>query len=232
MFFPLNWQHTDTHTHTHTHTIPVRGGVLHESQKLTTRPLRSLAVKALRGMPPTLFNSAASRPRCKSASRHVAGPPVLFTNRSITRCLGHVGDRQIFNFTVSGAPGSTYPGRRHAAEALNGEAAKRPSLSADPRRRAQQNLSLERSERGPPSGPGPRVCPKTTKSPAMCVSALKKGLKRPPCKSVCECVCVCVVSHVFLGPKRKMLKSVCVCVCVLVINTSFCVRKLGYTPKR
>ena len=121
MFFPLSWQHTDTHT------IPVRGGVLHESQKLTTRPLRSLAVKALRGMPPTLFNSAASRPRCKSASPHVAGPPVLFTNRSITRCLGHVGDRQIFNFTVSGAPGSTYPGRRHAAEALNGEAAKRPS---------------------------------------------------------------------------------------------------------
>ena len=45
---------------------------------------------------------------------------------------------------------------------------------------------------------------------AMCVSALKKGLKRPPCQSVCECVCV--VSHVFLGPKRKMLKSVCECV--------------------
>ena len=114
------------HRHTRTQFRFV-GGVLHESQKLTTRPLRSLAVKALRGMPPTLFNSAASRPRCKSASRHVAGPPVLFTNRSITRCLGHVGDRQIFNFTVSGAPGSTYPGRRHAAEALNGEAAKRPS---------------------------------------------------------------------------------------------------------
>ena len=27
-------------------------------------------------------------------------------------------------------------------------------------------------------------------APAMCVSALKKGLKRPPCKSVCECVCL------------------------------------------
>ena len=33
----------------------------------------------------------------------------------------------IFDFAVSGAPGSTYQGRRHAAEALNGEAAKRPS---------------------------------------------------------------------------------------------------------
>ena len=33
----------------------------------------------------------------------------------------------IFDSTVSGAPGSTYQGRRHAAEALNGEAAKRPS---------------------------------------------------------------------------------------------------------
>ena len=50
---------------------------------------------------------------------------------SITRCLGYAGDRQIFNFTVSGAPGSTYPGRRHAAEALNGEAAKRPSKGSD-----------------------------------------------------------------------------------------------------
>ena len=117
--------------HRHTHNSG-SWGVLHESHKLTTRPLRSLAVKALRGMPPTLFNSAASRPRCKSASRHVAGPPVLFTNRSITWCLGHVGDRQIFNFTVSGAPGSTYPGRRHAAEALNGEAAKRPSFISGP----------------------------------------------------------------------------------------------------
>ena len=77
---------------------------------LITRPLCGLAVKAIRGMPPTLFNR-----------------PVLFTNRSITRCLEHAGDRQIFDFTVSGAPGSTYPGRRHAAEALNGEAAKRPS---------------------------------------------------------------------------------------------------------
>ena len=77
---------------------------------LVTRPLRGLAVKALRGMPPTLFNR-----------------PVLFTNRSITRCLEHAGDRQIFDFTVSGAPGSTYQGRRHAAEALYGEAAKRPS---------------------------------------------------------------------------------------------------------
>ena len=77
---------------------------------LVTRPLRGLAVKALRGMPPTLFNRS-----------------VLVTNRSITRCLEHAGDRQIFDFTVSGAPGSTYPGRRHAAEALNGEAAKRPS---------------------------------------------------------------------------------------------------------
>ena len=77
---------------------------------LVTRPLRGLAVKALRGMPPTLFNR-----------------PVQFTNRSITRCLEHAGDRQIFDFTVSGAPGSTYQGRRHAAEALYGEAAKRPS---------------------------------------------------------------------------------------------------------
>ena len=77
---------------------------------LVTRPLRGLAVKALRGMPPTLFNRS-----------------VLFTNRSITRCLEHAGDRQIFDFTMSGAPGSTYQGRRHAAEALNGEAAKRPS---------------------------------------------------------------------------------------------------------
>ena len=33
----------------------------------------------------------------------------------------------IFDFTVSGPPGSTYQGRRHAAIALNGEAAKRPS---------------------------------------------------------------------------------------------------------
>ena len=142
------------HRHTHTHTIPVRGGVLHESQKLTTRPLRSLAVKALRGMPPTLFNSAASRPRCKSASRHVAGPPVLFTNRSITRCLGHVGDRQIFNFTVSGAPGSTYPGRRHAAEVYP------PTLVGV----LATNLSLERSERSGPSGKSPRVCPKILRS--------------------------------------------------------------------
>ena len=61
-------------------------------------------------MPPTLFYRT-----------------VLFTKRSITRCLEHAGDRQIFNFTVSGTPGSTYQGRRHAAEALNGEAAKRPS---------------------------------------------------------------------------------------------------------
>ena len=30
---------------------------------------------------------------------------------------------------MSGAPGSTYQGRRHAAEALYGEAAKRPSIS-------------------------------------------------------------------------------------------------------
>ena len=35
----------------------------------------------------------------------------------------------IFDSTVSGAPGSTYQGRRHAAEALYGEAAKRPSNS-------------------------------------------------------------------------------------------------------
>ena len=62
--------------------------------------------------------------------------------------------------SVSGAPGSTYQGRRHAAEALNGEAAKRPSLSADPRRRVREkNLSLERSERGGPSGPGPKAGP-------------------------------------------------------------------------
>ena len=58
---------------------------------LVTRPLRGLAVKALRGMPPTLFNR-----------------PVQFTNRSITRCLEHAGDRQIFDFTVSGASESTY----------------------------------------------------------------------------------------------------------------------------
>ena len=101
MFFRLNWQHTH---------ISGSWGVLHESQKVTTRPLCGLAVKALRGMPPTLFNR-----------------PVLFTNISITRCLEHAGDRQIIDFTVSGAPGSTYQGRRHAAEALYGEAAKRPS---------------------------------------------------------------------------------------------------------
>ena len=63
-------------------------------------------------MPPTLFNRS-----------------VLFTNRSIARCLEHAGDRQIFDLTVSGAPGSTYQGRRHAAEALYGEAAKRLSYS-------------------------------------------------------------------------------------------------------
>ena len=77
------------------------GGVLHESHKVTTRPLRGLAVKALRNMPPILFNRS-----------------VLFPNRSITRCLEHAGDRQIFDFTVFGAAGSTYQGRRHAAEAL------------------------------------------------------------------------------------------------------------------
>ena len=77
---------------------------------LVTRLLCGLAVKALRGMPPTLFNR-----------------PALFTNRSITRCLEHAGDQQLFDFTESGAPGSTYQGRRHAAEALYGEAAKRPS---------------------------------------------------------------------------------------------------------
>ena len=37
----------------------------------------------------------------------------------------------LFDFTMSGAPGSTYQGRRHAAEALNGEAAKRPSKGSD-----------------------------------------------------------------------------------------------------
>ena len=52
------------------------------------RPLRGLAVKALRGMPPTLFNR-----------------PVLFTNRGITRCLGHAGDRQIFDSQCPGRPG-------------------------------------------------------------------------------------------------------------------------------
>ena len=83
---------------------------LFHTNDVFTQPFCGLAVKALRGMPPTLFNR-----------------PVLFTNRSITRCLEHAGDRQIFDFTVSGAPGSTYQGRRHAAEALYGEAAKRPS---------------------------------------------------------------------------------------------------------
>ena len=77
---------------------------------LVTRPLRGLDVKALRGMPPTLFIR-----------------PVQFTNRSITRCLERAGDQQLFDFTESGAPGSTSQGRRHAAEALYGEAAKRPS---------------------------------------------------------------------------------------------------------
>ena len=67
-------------------------------------------VETLRGMPPTLYSR-----------------PALFTNRSISRYLEHAGDRQMFDFTVSGAPGSTYQCRRHAAEALNGEAAKRPS---------------------------------------------------------------------------------------------------------
>ena len=56
---------------------------------------------AARHMPPILFNRS-----------------VLFPNRSITRCLKHAGDRQIFHFTVFGAAGSTYQGRRHAAEAL------------------------------------------------------------------------------------------------------------------
>ena len=37
-------------------------------------------------------------------------------------------------------------------------------LSADPRRRVRPNLSLERSERGPPSGPGPRAGTKIVKN--------------------------------------------------------------------
>ena len=45
---------------------------------------------AARHMPPILFNRS-----------------VLFPNRSITRCLEHAGDRQIFEFTVFGAAGST-----------------------------------------------------------------------------------------------------------------------------
>ena len=141
-------------------------------------------------MPPTLFYRT-----------------VLFTKRSITRCLGHAGDRQIFNFTVSGAPGSTYQGRRHAAEALNGEAAKRPSLSADPRRRVRANLSLERSEKGPPLARPPRPVPKSLNFPeirhSICVSALKRGLKRPPCQSVCECVCVCRFARVFRAETKN-----------------------------
>ena len=40
---------------------------------------------------------------------------------------GTCWDRQIFDFTVSGAPGSTKQGRRHAAKRVNGEAAKRPN---------------------------------------------------------------------------------------------------------
>ena len=44
---------------------------------------------------------------------------------------GTCWDRQIFDFTVSGAPGSTKQGRRHAAKRVNGEAAKRPSKGAD-----------------------------------------------------------------------------------------------------
>ena len=54
-------------------------------------------------------------------------------------------------------------------------------LSADPRRRAQQNLSLERSEKGPPSGPSSRVCPKTVfrrqSRPTFCVFAVKTCTK-------------------------------------------------------
>ena len=78
---------------------------------------------AARHMPPILFNRS-----------------VLFPNRSITRCLEHAGDRQIFDFTMSGAPGSTYQGRRHAAEALYGEAAKRPSLRAETTKESSEPL--------------------------------------------------------------------------------------------
>ena len=45
----------------------------------------------------------------------------------------------------------------------------------------------------------------------MCVSALKKGLKRPSCKSVCVCVCVWppgapdTVKHVVFGPRPRIL---------------------------
>ena len=112
------------------------------------------------------------------------------------------------NCTQRGAPQTTVLG--HTPTLSH----KMMYLSADPVRRVQQNLSLERSERSGPSGKSPQAGPKICNFPqirhSMCVSALKKGLKRPPCKSVCECVCV--VSHVFLGPKRKMLKSVCECV--------------------
>ena len=56
-------------------------------------------------------------------------------------------------------------------------------VSADPRRRARRNLSLERSERPPPSGPGPQAGPQIVNfpeiAPEMYVSALqKKGRKR------------------------------------------------------
>ena len=78
---PRSGRVTSTHTRTH---VPIR-------------PPRGLPVKALRGMPPTLFNR-----------------PVLFTKRSITRCLGHAGDRQIFNLAASRPRRLTLP--RHAAD--------------------------------------------------------------------------------------------------------------------
>ena len=72
---------------------------------LVTRPLRGLAVKALRGMPPTLFNR-----------------PVQFTNRIISKCLEHAGDRQISQESVEIRVCVYY-----AAKRFYNEAAKRPS---------------------------------------------------------------------------------------------------------